>query len=80
MIKRLGGEVWRVKRGPEPSWYEHAITYNKGETNIGWAMSKHHLTTANVHASEYSWVGTDFDRIITNESTIEDLRGAIDIR
>jgi hypothetical protein len=81
MIKRLGGEVWRVKRGAEPDWYDHAITYNKGESNIGWAMSKHHLhTVANVHASEYSWVGSNFDKVITNESSIEDLRSAIDIR
>ena len=80
MIKRLGGEVWRVKRGAEPEWYDYAINYNKGESNIGWAMAKHHLHAAQVHASEYSWVGTDFDKVIVNESTIEHLRSAIDIR
>lgn len=80
MIKRLGGEVWRVRRGAEPEWYEHAINYNKGDKQIGWAIGRHHLEQAGVHASEYSWVGTDFDKVIVNESTIEDLRSAIDIR
>ena len=80
MIKRLGGEVWRVKRGVEPTWYEHAINFNKGERQLGWAIGRHHLEQEGVHASEYSWVGTDFDRVITNESSIDDLRSAIDIR
>jgi hypothetical protein len=72
-LKNIGAKVLRVKRGPEPEWYEHAKNYNAGKKRIGWAIGKHHLDEANVHASEYSWVGSKFDKIITNDSTIEDL-------
>ena len=72
-LKNIGAKVLRVKRGPEPSWYEHAENYNKGQKYIGWAIGKHHLDEAGVHASEYSWVGSKFDKIITNDGTIEDL-------
>jgi len=72
-LKNIGATVLRVKRGPEPEWYEHAKNYNKGQKYIGWAIGKHHLDEAGVHASEYSWVGSKFDKVITNDSTIEDL-------
>lgn len=77
MIKRLGGEVWRVKRGPEPVWYQDAINFNTGPSKIGWAMGKHRLQELDVHPSEYSWVGSNFDRILENESTIDTLRELI---
>jgi hypothetical protein len=72
-LKNIGAKVLRVKRGPEPEWYEHAKNYNKGQKRIGWALGKHALDEANVHASEYSWVGSKFDKVITNDTTIEDL-------
>jgi hypothetical protein len=77
MIKRLGGEVWRVRRGAEPEWYDDAISFNKGMHNIGWAIAKDRLSKMNVHPSEYSWVGSDFDRVLENETTIDALRGLI---
>ncbi len=77
MIKRLGGEVWRVRRGAEPEWYDDAISFNKGMHNIGWAIAKDRLNKMNVHPSEYSWVGSDFDRVLENETTIDALRGLI---
>jgi hypothetical protein len=72
-LKNIGAKVLRVKRGPEPEWYDHAKNYNKGQKYIGWAIGKHALDEAGVHASEYSWVGQKFDKIITNDTTIEDL-------
>jgi hypothetical protein len=78
MIKRLGGEVWRVKRGSEPDWYEHAINFNKGESQIGWAIGRHHLENQDIHASEYSWVGSAFDNVIENNGSVEDLRRKIE--
>ena len=80
MIKRLGGEVWRVKRGAEPEWYEDAINFNKGMQNIGWAIAKDRLNKQAVHPSEYSWVGSDFDRVLENESTIDALRALVEGR
>lgn len=72
-IKEAGGKVVRVVRGPEPLWYEHAINYNAGQHRIGWALGKHYLEENNIHASEYSWVGTEFDYILDNNGSIEDL-------
>jgi hypothetical protein len=81
MIKRLGGEVWRVKRGEDPKWLHLATLHSNATDLIQKEIYKDELELDfNVHASEYSWVGTDFDKVITNESSIEDLRSAIDIR
>ena len=73
-IRELGGQVIRVKRGPEPSWYDQAIQYNKGPNqNFSWALSRGHLESLGVHASEYSWVGQEFDRVLGNDTTLDDL-------
>ena len=73
-IKNAGGKVFRIKRGPDPSWYEYALSHNQGPTNMKWALSKMHLNQAQVHASEYSWAGhRDIDSEIDNNGTIEDL-------
>ena len=73
-IKDAGGIVIRVVRGTEPDWYDAAVSYNQGEHgNISWALSKKVLDTKQVHASEYSWVGTAFDAVLDNNSSIDDL-------
>ena len=72
-IKAVGGKVIRIKRGPEPEWYNAAIDYNKGMKRIGWALGKEVLERANIHASEYSWVGSKFDVVIDNDGTIDQL-------
>ena len=76
-IKAVGGEVIRIKRGPEPEWYDHAVNYNKGMKRVGWALGKDALEKANIHASEYSWVGSKFDAVIQNDSSIDDLYNQI---
>jgi hypothetical protein len=72
-IKDAGGSVIRVVRGPEPEWYEHAINFNKGERQIGWAIGRHHLEQLGIHASETAWVGTNFDYVLDNNSTLDSL-------
>lgn len=72
-IKNAGGIVIRVKRGPEPVWIDAAKSYMKGPTTIGWALGKHTLDTHKVHASEYSWVATDFDSVLENDGGMDDL-------
>jgi hypothetical protein len=73
-IKKSGGKVFRIKRGPDPSWYEHALNHNQGPTNMKWALSKMHLNEAKVHASEYSWVGhRHISSEIDNNGSIEEL-------
>ena len=72
-IHNAGGKVIRVKRGPEPEWYEHAVNFNAGPHRLGWAIGKDALDKAKVHASEYSWVGGDINIVIENNGTIDDL-------
>ena len=78
-LKNIGARVLRVKRGPEPDWYEAAENYNAGKKRIGWALGKEVLTKAKVHASEYSWVGSEFDALINNDGTVEDLYDQIEL-
>lgn len=62
-IRRAGGRVIRIARGPDPDWFSLA------KVNIE-EMKKLY---PKVHASEYSWANTEFDMVIDNNSSIEDL-------
>ena len=68
-IRSAGGIVIRVVRGPEPAWYDAAVSVNRGPNgNVTWATSKRILETARVHASETAWIGTRFDAVIDNNA------------
>lgn len=73
-IHKSGGLVIRIKRGKDPKWFRDAEHYNRGPNgNLDWALSKTRLDKANVHASEYSWVGGNIDYTVINDTTIDDL-------
>jgi hypothetical protein len=73
-IKDAGGIVIRVVRGPEPEWYDAAISTNRGPNgNTTWALSRAKLERLKIHASETAWVGTEFDHVLDNNGTIDDL-------
>jgi hypothetical protein len=73
-IKQQGGLVIRVVRGPEPDWYEAAVSHNKGPNrNATWSLSKTKLEKLGIHASETSWIGTNFDAVIDNNGTLDHL-------
>jgi hypothetical protein len=73
-IKKAGGIVVRVVRGAEPEWYPLAVSCNRGPNgNSSWALSGRKLEQLGVHASETAWVGTQFDAVLDNNSTLEDL-------
>ena len=73
-IKNAGGMVIRVVRGPEPEWYDAAVSMNKGPNrNLNWAISKKRIEELGIHASETAWVGTEFDAVLGNDGTIDDL-------
>lgn len=69
MLKELGGEVWRVKRGEDPVWVLKAINDNKYDTD--W-MKEH----PEIHESEWRWLDypTEFDRNIPNDTDLEALK------
>jgi hypothetical protein len=67
-IKAQGGKIVWVQRGNLPEWYDIAVQANLGHN---WAVQE--LKMKKIHASETSWVGTDFDAIVDNNGTIDDL-------
>ena len=67
-IKNAGGKIVWVQRGELPSWYETAILANTG-SNIGINQMK----SFKIHASEWAWIGTKFDKIIDNNDNIDAL-------
>ena len=78
-IKNQGGIVIRVVRGEEPIWMDAARAYMSGPSTIGWALGKNVLDTCNIHASEYSWTATNFDAIVDNNGTIDNLYEQMDL-
>ena len=67
-IREQGGHVIRVMRGAEPGWYELAV-----EANHGNHASQEALRDIGIHASETSWIGTKFDRVLDNNGTLDEL-------
>lgn len=68
MIKNLGGQCIRVKRGIEPEWYHIALRANTGDK-----VAQAQLQERGIHASESAWVGLPFDKVIENNGSLEDL-------
>lgn len=78
-IKQAGGKTIRVSRGSPPVWYQQALAVNKGFYGPNYRDSLRILEDIhNVHASEYSSIGLDYDYHIDNSSTLEDLYKKID--
>lgn len=72
-IHNAGGIVVRIKRGPDPDWYQDAVNMNAGTTNMSWLISKTRMEKLGIHASETAWVGGNIDHVVYNDSTIDDL-------
>jgi hypothetical protein len=72
-IKAAGGIVVRVVRGADPEWYNDAADVNAGTQCIHYATAKVRMQKLQIHASETAWVGTKFDAVLSNSSTIDDL-------
>jgi len=73
-IHNAGGKVIRIKRGDDPKWFDAAIAFNRGpDGNSRWALSKQKLEKMNIHASEYSWAGSNIDHMVYNDTTIDSL-------
>ena len=67
-IKRAGGKIYWVQRGSLPSWFDVAL-----EANQGSITALNELSRLGIHASEWAWIGSEFDGIIDNRGTIDDL-------
>jgi hypothetical protein len=67
-IRRQGGYVIRVIRGDDPLWFHEARSHILHQTPLPRGLP---------HASEWAWAGTDFDRIIENDGTLDELYSQI---
>jgi hypothetical protein len=67
-IRRAGGKIVWVQRGELPNWYDLAVDANRGSN-----IAINELKMLKIHASETAWVGTEFDQILNNNGSIDDL-------
>lgn len=67
-IREKGGYVIRVVRGSEPVWYETAYNHMVHDKYLM------HQKYPEIHTSEWAWIGTDFDYVIYNNGSIEELQ------
>jgi hypothetical protein len=72
-IHNSDGLVIRIKRGPDPDWFEDAANVNAGPQNMSWAISRARMLSRNIHSSETAWVGGPIDQVIENDSTVDQL-------
>jgi hypothetical protein len=63
MIKRMDGQVWCVKRGEDPEWFQK--------------YQSHSIIPEHIHSSEYAWAKSDFDHTIFNNGTLQDLQKSV---
>lgn len=68
-IKEAGGKIYRVKRGPEPLWYDSGYL-----AACGAQSHKDNMKLHGIHESEWAWLNLPFDGVIENDGTILDLQ------
>ena len=70
-IRKNGGHIVRVIRGPDPEWYETAY---HNMINQKYDMYNKY---PNVHVSEWAWIGQVFDYHLYNDASVELLESNI---
>jgi hypothetical protein len=63
MIKSINGAVWCIRRNGNPKWFDD--------------YRFHNIIPKDVHPSEYMWARSEFDYVVENNETKEDLETAI---
>lgn len=72
-IKNAGGITLRTHRGEDPDWIELASILNTTTSEAAKIECLRVLEKMNIHASEYSSVGLNYDYHIDNNGTIDHL-------
>lgn len=67
-IRAQGGHVIRVIRGQDPEWFAQARSHLISGTPLPGDIP---------HSSEWAWAGTDFDRIVYNDGSLDKLYSEI---
>lgn len=75
LITGLGGHLIRIKKGPDPVFYQYSKNINSTDQK---QRSEAHTmmlgTFAHIHASEWAWNCLTVDHTIENDGTIDDLQ------
>ena len=71
-IQKNEGIVIRVKRGEDPEWFD----FLSSETDEFYREQI--MKGRSVHRSEWDWVGCDFDYVIENDGTVQQLRKKVE--
>lgn len=72
-VKNAGGITMRTHRGEDPEWFDFANTLNTTNNEAVKIHCMEQLGKFNVHASEYSSVGLEYDYHLDNNGLIDDL-------
>lgn len=70
-IKKMDGMVTRVVRGPDPVWFNTALDHNRG---VAYDM---YIKYPEVHFSEWAWIGTLFDHVLSNNGSKVELEACV---
>jgi hypothetical protein len=73
-IQEAGGVIVRVRRGPDPEWYDTALDVNLKRNLYGMAEKY-----PDVHFSEWAWIGSKIDFEIDNNRTLDELIEKVDL-
>jgi hypothetical protein len=73
-IRNSGGHVIRIRRGPDPEWYDLARECNLGNQNLDVMRNAY----PEVHYSEWAWVGSAYDVSMDNNCTLDELKKRVD--
>jgi len=78
-VKNAGGITMRTHRGVDPGWLRMAEDYNRSVDPVAREQFKTVLEEHyNVHASEYSSVGLEYDHHLDNNNSIDYLHKQIE--
>ena len=73
-IKNNSGEIIRVRRGTDPNWFDMAKTNIKEyHDNPNLTHDFLWMSKLGIHHSEVDWIDVEPDKIIENNSTINDI-------
>jgi len=73
MLKDLGAVCVEVIRGDRPAWYDTAFVANTARDSLKRGLANKKLEESGIHRSEHDWIGTDFNAVIDNNGTLDEL-------
>jgi hypothetical protein len=74
-IRNAGGRIVWIKRGPDPEWCSTLVQMREHDIALG--IRTDYMKQFNVHASEWAWVGTQFDTVVDNNGSVEQLYNSL---